>query len=245
MADDLYDVPSRSLNKKEEPILEEEHSGKIVPQKSGIGGFFRKLVSNEDASSIVKIFSNSMIDAVSDSIDEITGNLVHRAKTELYGTENYARGSRRYSNGGGDRYGSYSKYYDDRRNNNRPSGRISTKDSSGQVHTAEFKEVKWKYDQVLFDSRAFGGKRQAEMAAWRVIKKLDDQISDADCEVISVADFFRYCKEEMPDNPFISTEFTDESIGWDGKYTGYFEALEPQAVMNGYIIELPKPIRLN
>ena len=56
---------------------------------------------------------------------------------------------------------------------------------------------------------------------------------------MSVADFFRYCKEEDPQNPMLVPEFTDERWGWTDE--DVISRLQPIAVPGGYIIELPKP----
>ena len=177
-----------------------------------------------------------MINAVGDTIDEVTGNLTHRAKSILYGTEDYDRGRNPRR---GDRYNSYSKYYEERNGRNRPTGSSGTRNTNQNADSDRGTSKKWKYNDVFFDSRVFGGKRGAELAAWRVIKAMDEQISDPDVECVSVADFFRYCKEEDPGNPFLTPDFTDERWGWDDE--AVISKLQPIAIPGGYIIELPKP----
>ena len=96
MADDIYDVPSNSMKSKEESHEEAEKSSErrgITPRKKGIGSFFRQMVNKGDMDSVTNIFANAMINAVGDTIDEVTGNLTHRAKSILYGTEDYERRS--------------------------------------------------------------------------------------------------------------------------------------------------------
>lgn len=239
MSDELYNVPSNSMKAREEEKKAAEKPTEragITPRKRGIGSFFRQMVQKNDVDSVTNIFANSMINAVSDSIDEITGNLTHRAKSILYGTEDYDRG--RSNRRGGDRYNSYSKYYEERNGRNRPTGSSGNRNTN-RDEREDRSSRKWKYNDVFFDNRVFGGKRGAELAAWRVIKAMDEQISDPDVECVSVADFFRYCKEEDPQNPMLVPEFTDERWGWtDEEVIG---KLQPIAVPGGYIIELPKP----
>lgn len=207
----------------------------VTPRKKGIGSFFRAIVNKGDMDSVTNIFANAMINAVGDTIDEVTGNLTHRAKSILYGTEDYDRGKSKT----GDRYGSYSKYYEERNGRaNRPTGSSGTKNTNSGNTSLNDKQ-KWKYNDVFFDQRVFGGKRGAEMAAWRVIKRMDELISDPDVECVSVADFFRFCKEQDPQNPMLSTDFTDERWGWDDEEI--IGKLVPIAIPGGYIIELPKP----
>ena len=196
MLDETFDVPSNSLKSREDELRNErstERSG-ITPRKKGFGSFLRQMTNRNDIDSVTNIFANAMINAVGDTIDEVTGNLTHRAKTILYGTEDYDRGKGRRN---GDRYVSYSKYYDERNGRgNRPSGTVSSHGSSGKSQDSDSgSSRRWKYNDVFFDSRVFGGKRSAEMAAWRVIKAMDEQISDPEVECISVGDFFRYCKD--------------------------------------------------
>lgn len=238
MADDIYDVPRNSMKAKEEAQQEEKTSERhgITPRKKGVRSIFRQLMNKGDMDSVANIFANAMINAVGDTIDEVTGNLTHRAKTMLYGTEDYGRGKGRSS---GDRYNSYSKYYEERNgrsNTTRPTGSSGTRNTNQESGTTK---KKWKYNDVFFDQRIFGGKRGAELAAWRVIKAMDEQISDPDVECVSVADFFRYCKEEDPQNPMLVPEFTDERWGWDDEEV--ISKLQPIAIPGGYIIELPKP----
>jgi len=235
---DIYDVPSGSMKSKEEAEqLDEKQTGPqgIKPRKRGIGSFFRQMVQKGDVDSVTNIFANAMINAVGDTIDEVTGNLTHRAKSILYGTEDYDRGQSRRSSG--DSFNSYSKYYEDRNGRSRPTG------SSGNRNTGKSEnptsKKKWKYNDVFFDQRVFGGKRGAEMAAWRVIRALDERISDPEVECVSVADFFRACKEEDPENPFLTPDFTDERWGWDDE--DVIRKLQPIAIPGGYIIELPRP----
>lgn len=239
MADDIYDVPRNSMRAREEEQQEADKSSQhgITPRKKGFGSFLRQLTNRGDMDSVKNIFANAMINAVGDTIDEVTGNLTHRAKTILYGTEDYERGKSRSS---GDRYNSYSKYYEERNgrsNSNRPTGSSGTRNTNSDSGSHSTK--KWKYNDVFFDNRVFGGKRGAELAAWRVIKAMDEQISDPDVECVSVADFFRYCKEEDPGNPFLTPDFTDERWGWDDE--DVIGKLQPIAIPGGYIIELPKP----
>ena len=236
---DMYDVPSNSMKSKEEKEANERYSEKpgIKPRKKGIGSFFRQLVNKGDVDSITNIFGNAMINAVGDTIDEVTGNLTHRAKSILYGTEDYDRGNSSRNTG---RYNSYSKYYEDRNSRgSRPTGSSGTKNTNQSSDNSERSTKKWKYNDVFFDNRIFGGKRGAELAAWRVIKAMDEQISDPDIECVSVADFFRYCKEEDPQNPMLTPDFTDERWGWTDE--NVISNLQPIAVPGGYIIELPKP----
>lgn len=238
MSDELYNVPSNSMKAREEEKAAESNKERpgITPRKKGIGSFFRQMVNRDDVDSVTNIFANAMINAVGDTIDEVTGNLTHRAKSILYGTEDYDRGKNRRS---GDRYNSYSKYYEERNGRNRPTGSSGNRNTNQSGDSDNRSSKKWKYNDVFFDNRVFGGKRGAEMAAWRVIKAMDEQISDPDVECVSVADFFRYCKEEDPQNPMLVPEFTDERWGWtDEQVIG---ALQPIAVPGGYIIELPKP----
>lgn len=234
---DIYDVPSGSMKSQEEKEQEEKPTGPqgIKPRKRGVGSFFRQLVQKGDVDSVTNIFANAMINAVGDTIDEVTGNLTHRAKSILYGTEDYDRGQNRRSNG--DRYNSYSKYYEERNGRNRPTGSSGSNNSNKSNDSSTKK--KWKYNDVFFDQRVFGGKRGAEMAAWRVIRALDERISDPEVECVSVADFFRACKEEDPENPFLTPDFTDERWGWDDE--DIISKLQPIAIPGGYIIELPKP----
>lgn len=236
---DMYDVPSNSMKSKEEKETEERSTEKpgIKPRKKGVGSFFRQLVNKGDVDSITNIFGNAMINAVGDTIDEVTGNLTHRAKSILYGTEDYDRGNN--SRNGG-RYNSYSKYYEERNGHgNRPSGSSGTRNTNQNSDNSDRPSKKWKYNDVFFDNRIFGGKRGAELAAWRVIKAMDEQISDPDVECVSVADFFRACKEEDPQNPMLVPDFTDERWGWTDE--NVIRNLQPIAVPGGYIIELPKP----
>lgn len=236
--EDIYDVPSGSMKSQEEKEQrEEKQTGPqgIKPRKRGVGSFFRQLVQKGDVDSVTNIFANAMINAVGDTIDEVTGNLTHRAKSILYGTEDYDRGQNRRSNG--DRYNSYSKYYEERNGRNRPTG-SSGNNNSNKSNDSSTKK-KWKYNDVFFDQRVFGGKRGAELAAWRVIRALDERISDPEVECVSVADFFRACKEEDPENPFLTPDFTDERWGWDDE--DIISKLQPIAIPGGYIIELPKP----
>ena len=240
MSDDIYDVPRGSLSKTEE---ERHDSGKhgITPRKSGPGTFFRKLFKNDDVDGVANIFGNAMINAIGDTIDEVTGNLTHRAKSLLYGTEDYDRGNR---NRGRDRYNSYSKYYDERRGRGSSSSGSSGPrgSSSNSPSQSERSYSRWAYNDVFFSNSIFGGRRGAEAACWRVIKAMDDQISDPDYEQVSVADLFRFCQQEDPDNPKIAPEFTDERWGWDDEeMIGH---LRPIAVQGGFIIELPKPKNL-
>ena len=241
---DIYDVPSNSMKHREEqereqaePEREEGHG--ITPRKKGIGSFLRQLVGTGDMDSVTNIFANAMINAIGDTIDEVTGNLTHRAKTMLYGTEDYARGSSGRNRQ--DRYNSYSKYYDERRDrgNSRTSG---SNNSSGSSQNSESGSGRWRYNDVFFDNRIFGGERGAELAAWRVIKAMDEQISNPDIENVSVGDFFRYCLAEDEENPKLKPEYTDEYWGWDDE--AVISRLRPIRVPNGYIIELPKPKKL-
>lgn len=236
---DMYDVPSNSMKSREEKEEAERQTERpgITPRKKGIGSFFRQLANKGDVDSIANIFGNAMINAVGDTIDEVTGNLTHRAKTILYGTEDYNRGNT--SRNG--RYNSYSKYYEERngRGGNRPTGSSSKMNSNQGSGDSGQSSKKWKYNDVFFDTRVFGGKRGAELAAWRVIKAMDEQISDPDVECVSVADFFRYCQEEDPQNPMLKPDFTDERWGWTDE--SIISNLQPIAVPGGYIIELPKP----
>ena len=240
MSDDIYDVPRNSMKAQEEHEQMEKTSEKpgIMPRKKGIGSFFRQMVNKGDVDSVTNIFANAMINAVGDTIDEVTGNLTHRAKTILYGTEDYDRGRGRNSN---DRYNSYSKYYDERngRNNTRPTGSSGSRNTNNSSGDSSKSGRKWKYNDVFFDSRIFGGKRGAEMAAWRVIKAMDEQISDPEIECVSVADFFRFCQEQDPKNPYLTPDFTDERWGWDDE--NVISNLKPIWIPGGYIIELPKP----
>ena len=243
MPEDFYDVPRNSVNFKEEDTRKEtekttERSG-ITPRKKGIGSFFRQLTDRGDMESVTNIFANAMINAVGDTIDEVTGNLTHRAKTILYGTEDYNRGNRNYRSG--DRYNSYSKYYEDRNGGNRPAGSSGTRNTNhGQDRDRDERhDRKWKYNDIFFDQRVFGGKHGAELAAWRVIKGLDEIISDPDVGLVSVADLFRLCKEQDPQNENLKVEFTDERFGWDDE--NMIERLRPVSVPGGFIIELPKP----
>lgn len=238
MSNDIYDVPKNSMRSKEEAeqdAAKPEHPA-ITPRKRGIGSFFRQLSSKDDVESVTNIFANAMINAIGDTIDEVTGNLTHRAKTILYGTEDYNRGR---SRGNGDRYNSYSKYYEERNgrssnSNNRPSGASSNRNTNSDGSSRK----RWRYNDVFFDSRIFG-KKGAELAAWRVIKGLDEIISDPEVECVSVADFFRLCKQEDPQNPMLVPEFTDERWGWDDEEV--ISRLQPIQIPGGYIIELPKP----
>lgn len=240
MPDDIYDVPRNSMKAKEEeqreqqPEKSNERHG-ITPRKKGIGSFFRAMVNKGDVDSVTNIFANAMINAVGDTIDEVTGNLTHRAKSILYGTEDYDRGKNRSNS---DRYNSYSKYYEERNRQNRPTGSSGNRNTNQNASSGSSNK-KWKYNDVFFDNRIFGGKRGAELAAWRVIKAMDEQISDPECECVSVADLFRYCKEEDPNNPYLVPDFTDERWGWTDEDT--ISRLQPIAVPGGYIIELPKP----
>ena len=238
MSNDIYDVPKNSMRSKEEA---EQDAAKperqaITPRKRGFGSFLRQMSSKNDVESVTNIFANAMINAIGDTIDEVTGNLTHRAKTILYGTEDYNRGR---SRGNGDRYNSYSKYYEERNgrsgnNNNRPSGASSNRNTNNDGSSRK----RWRYNDVFFDSRIFG-KKGAELAAWRVIKGLDEIISDPEVECVSVADFFRLCKQEDPQNPMLVPEFTDERWGWDDEEV--ISRLQPIQIPGGYIIELPKP----
>ncbi|MBR2591783.1 MAG: hypothetical protein IKD62_02325 [Oscillospiraceae bacterium] len=238
MSDELNDIPSNSMRAREEKETEKntERPG-ITPRKKGIGSFFRQMVNRGDVDSVTNIFANAMINAVGDTIDEVTGNLTHRAKSILYGTEDYDRG--RTSRRGGDRYNSYSKYYEERNGRNRPTGSSGNRNTNRNDDSDNRSSKKWKYNDVFFSAQVFGGKRGAELAAWRVIKAMDEQISDPDVECVSVADFFRYCKEEDPQNPMLVPEFTDERWGWTDE--DVISRLQPIAVPGGYIIELPKP----
>lgn len=228
-------IPSNSMKSREEAEEKSNERAGIVPRKKGIGSFFRQLINKGDMDSITNIFGNAMINAVGDTIDEVTGNLTHRAKSILYGTEDYDRGNRnRRSN---DRYNSYSKYYEER--NGRSASTSSGRNSYSSNNSDEPTLRRWKYNEVFFDNRVFGGRRGAELAAWRVIKAMDERISDPDFENVSVADFFRACKEEDPQNKRIVIEFTDENWGWDN--ANMIQNLQPIAVPGGYIIELPKP----
>lgn len=232
--EDIYDVPKNSIKAQEE---QEEHKSEhhgITPRKKGFGAFLRALSGKDDLDSVRNIFANAMINAVGDTIDEVTGNLTHRAKSILYGTEDYDRGRTSSRN---DRYNSYSKYYEEKNNRSRPTG--SSSKSNSNRSDDERVSKKWKYNDVFFDQRIFGGKRGAELAAWRVIKAMDEQISDPDIEIVSVADFFRFCKEEDPQNPMLKPDFTDERLGWDDE--NVIRNLQPISVPGGYIIELPKP----
>lgn len=239
MSDELNDIPSNSMKAREEAERAEKTSDRpgITPRKKGIGSFFRQMVMKSDADSVANIFANAMINAVGDTIDEVTGNLTHRAKSILYGTEDYDRGRSRGRSG--DRYNSYSKYYEERNGRNRPTGSSGSRNTNRTDDSDNRSTKKWKYNDVFFDNRVFGGKRGAELAAWRVIKAMDEQISDPDVECVSVADFFRYCKEEDPQNPMLVPEFTDERWGWTDE--DVISRLQPIAVPGGYIIELPKP----
>lgn len=236
---DIYDVPSGSMKSQEEKEQEEKPTGPqgIKPRKRGVGSFFRQLVQKGDVDSVTNIFANAMINAVGDTIDEVTGNLTHRAKSILYGTEDYDRGQNRRSNG--DRYNSYSKYYEERNVRNRPTGSSGTNNSNKSTDSST---KKWKYNDIFFDQRVFGGKHGAEMAAWRVIRALDEKISDPESECVSVGDLFRACKEEDPENPFLKPDFMDENRGWDDEEM--IKKLQPIAIPGGYIIELPKPKNL-
>lgn len=234
MSDD--NIPSNSMKSREEATEKTTERAGITPRKKGIGSFFRQLVNKGDVDSITNIFGNAMINAVGDTIDEVTGNLTHRAKSILYGTEDYDRGKNRRS---GDRYNSYSKYYEERNGRNRPTGMSSSRNSYSSDDPDDRSTRRWKYNEVFFDNRVFGGRRGAELAAWRVIKAMDERISDPDTENASVADFFRACKEEDPQNNRIVIEFTDENWGWDNAEA--IQRLQPIAVPGGYIIELPKP----
>ena len=208
----------------------------ITPRKKGLGSFFRAMVNKGDVDSVTNIFANAMINAVGDTIDEVTGNLTHRAKSILYGTEDYDRGKNSRNS---DRYNSYSKYYDEKNNHsNRMTGSSGARNTSPEPRETK----KWKYNDVFFDQRVFGGKRGAELAAWRVIKAMDEQISNPEIECVSVGDFFRYCKEEDPKNPMLVPDFTDEKWGWDNEEV--IAKLQPRAIPGGYIIELPKPVSL-
>ena len=239
MSDDIYNVPSNSMKSKEEQTEEPEKSSErrgITPRKKGVGSFFRQLVNKGDMDSVTNIFANAMINAVGDTIDEVTGNLTHRAKTILYGTEDYDRGSK---SRGGDRYNSYSKYYEEKNRTNRPTGSSGVNNTNRSEDNSSKQSKKWKYNDIFFDNRVFGGKRGAELAAWRVIKAMDEQISNPEIELVSVGDLFRYCQEEDPDNPFLKPDFTDENWGWDDE--SIIGRLKPIQVPGGYIIELPKP----
>lgn len=238
MSDELYDVPSNSMKAREEEKAAEKQTDRpgITPRKKGLGSFFRQMVNKGDVDSITNIFGNAMINAVGDTIDEVTGNLTHRAKSILYGTEDYDRGRNRRNS---DRYNSYSKYYEERNGRSRPSGASGSRNTNRSEDSGDRSMKKWKYNDVFFDQRIFGGKRGAELAAWRVIKALDEQISDPDVECVSVADLFRACKEEDPQNPMLVPEFTDERWGWTDE--DIIRNLQPIAVPGGYIIELPKP----
>ena len=235
---DMYDVPSNSMKSHEEKEAAEKSTEKpgITPRKKGLGSFFRQLVNKGDVDSITNIFGNAMINAVGDTIDEVTGNLTHRAKSILYGTEDYDRGNNarngaRYSN-------SYSKYYEERNGRgNRPTGSSGVQNTNRNNDDRPVK--KWKYNDIFFDTRVFGGKRGAELAAWRVIKAMDEQISDPDVECVTVGDLFRFCKDEDPQNPMLNPDFTDERLGWSEE--NVISNLQPIAVPGGYIIELPKP----
>lgn len=237
---DMYDVPSNSMKSKEEKEADERYNEKpgIKPRKKGVGSVWRQLINKGDVDSITNIFGNAMINAVGDTIDEITGNLTHRAKSILYGTEDYNRGSNVRN---GMRNGnSYSKYFEDRNGrSDRPSGSSGVRNSNQNQDNSEKTSKKWKYNDVFFDNRIFGGKRGAELAAWRVIKAMDEQISDPDIECVSVADLFRYCQEEDPQNPMLVPDFTDERWGWTDE--NIISNLHPIAVPGGFIIELPKP----
>lgn len=235
---DEYDIPSNSLKSKEEDNKPKQPAERpaIVPRKKGVGSFFRAMVNKGDVDSVTNIFANAMINAVGDTIDEVTGNLTHRAKTILYGTENYDRGrnGRRDSR---DQYNSYSKYYEERNGrSNKPTGSSGIKNS--QNNNDDSSSKKWKYNDVFFSNKIFG-KKGAEMAAWRVIQGMDEIISDPDTECVTVGDFFRLCLEEDPQNPMLSPEFTDERRGWDDE--NIIARLQPVAIPGGYIIELPKP----
>lgn len=238
MSNDIYDVPKNSMKSKEDAereAVKPEHQA-ITPRKRGIGSFLRQMAGKDDVNSVKNIFANAMINAIGDTIDEVTGNMTHRAKTILYGTEDYNRGRSRSSN---DRYNSYSKYYEERngRSNgsaNRPTGASSTRNTNNDGSSRK----RWRYNDVFFDSRIFG-KKGAELAAWRVIKGMDEIISNPEVECVSVADFFRLCKDEDPQNPMLVTEFPDERWGWDDEEV--ISRLQPIAVPGGFIIELPKP----
>ena len=240
MSDDYYDIPSNSMKSKEEreeARANDHEKHAVTPRKSGIGSFFRQLTDKGDLDSVTSIFANAMINAVGDTIDEVTGNLTHRAKTMLYGTEDYDRGKSRKS---GDRYNSYSKYYEERNGRARPTGSSGTRNTNRSDDDSSRRAGrKWKYNDVFFDSRIFGGRRGAEMAAWRVIKGMDEIISDPDTDCVSVADFFRLCREEDPKNPYLDPDFTDERIGWTNEEV--IGSLQPKQIPGGYIIELPKP----
>lgn len=228
---DMYNAPSNSIKSREERPAEDNEQHGVTPRKKGFGSYIRKMVSSNDADSLVHIFGNAMINAVGDAIDEVTGNLAHRAKSILYDTEDYDRG-RRSRDGRG---ASYRRYYDERNPDRR-----SNRDSSGD--SAPVKEYKrWKYDEIFFDDRVFGGLEGARKAAQRVIKRMEDQIIDCDC--VSVGDYIRYCKKEDPDNPNLQTEFTDEWWGWQDEEL--IANLRPVKVVGGYIIELPKPVSLH
>ena len=228
---DMYNAPSNSIKSREERPVESNEQHGVTPRKKGFGSYLRKMVSSNDADSLVHIFGNAMINAVGDAIDEVTGNLAHRAKTILYDTEDYDRGRRSREGRGA----SYRRYYDER-NSDRRSSRDSSSDS------APVKEYKrWKYDEIFFEDRAFGGLEGARKAAQRVIKRMEDQVVDCDC--VSVGDYIRYCKKEDPDNPMLQTEFTDEWWGWQDEEL--IANLRPVKVVGGYIIELPKPVSLH
>lgn len=234
---DMYDVPSNSMKSHEEKEAAERYADKpgIKLRKKGFNSLIRQMTNKSDVESVKNIFANAMINAIGDTIDEVTGNLTHRAKSILYGTEDYNRGNssrsgRGYSN-------SYSKYYDEvNGRGNRPSGSSGTRNTN---QNPDRTTKRWKYNDVFFDNRVFGGKRGAELAAWRVIKAMDEQISDPDIECVSVGDFFRYCKAQDPQNPMLKADFTDERQGWSEE--SEIGSLQPIAVPGGYIIELPKP----
>ena len=84
---DMYNAPSNSMKSREETPAESNEQHGVTPRKKGFGSYLRKMVSSNDADSLVYIFGNAMINAVGDAIDEVTGNLAHRAKTILYDTE--------------------------------------------------------------------------------------------------------------------------------------------------------------
>lgn len=240
--DESNEFPNNSLRAQQEAAqAKESHTSEragITMRKKGIGSFFRQMVKRGDMDSITNIFGNAMINAVADAIDEVTGNLTHRAKSILYDTEDYDRGRKQNSGGG---YRSYSKYYDDRNGrNSRPSGSSSPRGSvSTSRDDSDRTPRKWQYNEVFFDQRIFGGKSGAEKAAWRVIRKMDEQITDPDSGLVSIADFYRFCLEEDDQNPHIQPEYTDERWGWDKEEA--ISNLHPIAVPGGYIIELPQP----
>lgn len=229
----IYNAPSNSLRSREEPPANDNEPHGITPRKKGVGSFFRQLVKAEDSDGLVHIFGNAMINAIGDAIDEVTGNLSHRAKTVLYGTEDYDRGRRGNSRDG--RYASYRDYYD--RNNRNGSNRDRDRGSQPE-QTKEYK--RWRYDEIFFDDRVFRGMDGARQAAMRVIKAMEDRICD--CDNVSIGDYIRYCKEEDPNNPYLTTEYTDERWGWTDEAA--IASLRPIKVNGGYIIELPKPVSL-